>query len=190
MFTAADKGPDKPLPGCQTPHPSQGSVQPRLKISLRKARKSQVSAPEKAQARSGKGSRSRWVLNGATASMLRRHSAAQPRGQRSPPLSNQMQRVCTQQDWSGKTEAEAPILWPPDAKSRLIRKDPDAGKDGREEEEGTTEDEMVEWHHWLNGYEFEAMQGDSVGQRSLVSCSSCGHKVLYTLRDWTITTRV
>ena len=84
MFTAADKGPDKPLPGCQTPHPSQGSVQPRLKISLRKARKFQVSAPEKAQARRGKGSRSKRVLNGATAAALRRCSAAQPHGQRSP----------------------------------------------------------------------------------------------------------
>ena len=46
-------------------------------------------------------------------------------------------------------EAEAPILWPPDAKNRLIRKDPDAGKDRRQEEKGTTEDEMVGWHHWL-----------------------------------------
>ena len=49
-------------------------------------------------------------------------------------------------------EAEAPILWPPDVKSWLIRKDPDAGKDWRQEEKGTTEDEMVGWHHWLNGH--------------------------------------
>ena len=48
-------------------------------------------------------------------------------------------------------EAETPILWPPDEKSCLIGKDPDAGKDWRWEEKGTTEDEMVEWHHWLNG---------------------------------------
>ena len=47
-------------------------------------------------------------------------------------------------------EAETPILWPPDVKSWLIGKDPDAGKDWRQEEKGTTEDEMVEWHHWLN----------------------------------------
>ena len=47
-------------------------------------------------------------------------------------------------------EAEAPILWPPDVKSWLIGKDPDAGKDWRQEEKGTTEDEMVGWHHWLN----------------------------------------
>ena len=51
----------------------------------------------------------------------------------------------------GRTNAEAPILWPPDAKSRLIGKDPDAGKDCRQEEKGETEDEMVGWHHWLNG---------------------------------------
>ena len=51
-------------------------------------------------------------------------------------------------------EAETPILWPPDTKSWLIWKDPDAGKDWREEEKGTTEDEMVEWHHPLNGHEF------------------------------------
>ena len=52
-------------------------------------------------------------------------------------------------------EAEAPILWPPDAKSWLIWKDTDAGKDWEEEEKGTTEDEMVGWHHQLNGHEFE-----------------------------------
>ena len=50
-------------------------------------------------------------------------------------------------------EAEAPILWPPDAKSWLIWKDPDIGKDWRQEEKGTTEDEMVRWRHWLNGHE-------------------------------------
>ena len=52
-------------------------------------------------------------------------------------------------------EAETPILWPPDAKNRLIGKDPDAGKDWKQEEKGTTEDEMVGWHHWLNGHEFK-----------------------------------
>ena len=57
----------------------------------------------------------------------------------------------------GRTDAEAetPILWPPDAKNWLIWKDPDAGKDWRHEEKGTTEDEMVGWHHQLNGHEFE-----------------------------------
>ena len=52
-------------------------------------------------------------------------------------------------------EAETPVLWPPDAESRLIGKDPDAGKDWRQEEKGTTEDRMIGWHHWLNGHEFE-----------------------------------
>jgi len=57
----------------------------------------------------------------------------------------------------GRTDAEAetPILWPPDAKNWLIGKDSDAGKDWRQEEKGTTEDEMIGWHHWLNGHEFE-----------------------------------
>ena len=52
-------------------------------------------------------------------------------------------------------EAEAPILWPPDAKSWLTEKDPDAGKDWEQEEKGMTEDEMVVWHHWQDGHEFE-----------------------------------
>ena len=55
-------------------------------------------------------------------------------------------------------EAEAPIIWPPDAKGQLIGKDPDAGKDWRQEEKGTTEDEMVGWHHRLNEHEFEQTQ--------------------------------
>ena len=53
------------------------------------------------------------------------------------------------------TEAEAPVLWPPHAKSRLTGKDPDAGRDWGQEEKGMTEDEMAEWHHRLNGHEFE-----------------------------------
>ena len=59
-------------------------------------------------------------------------------------------------DWFiGNTEAETPILWPPDARNWLIGKDPDAGKDWRPEEKGTTEDDMVGWHHQCNGHEFE-----------------------------------
>ena len=54
-------------------------------------------------------------------------------------------------------EAEAPILWPPDSKSRLLRKDPDAGRDWGQEEKETTKDEMVGWHHWLNGREFDRL---------------------------------
>ena len=64
-------------------------------------------------------------------------------------------------------EAETPILWPPDAKSQLIGKDPDAEKDWGQEEKGMMEDEMVGWHHWLNGHDFEQTQGDSEGQGSL-----------------------
>ena len=67
-------------------------------------------------------------------------------------------------------EAEAPILWPPDAKSQLIGKHPGAGKE-RRQEEGTTEDETVGWHHPVNGHEFEPTLGDSEGQGSLVCCS-------------------
>jgi len=63
------------------------------------------------------------------------------------------------QSWMfiGRTDAEAetPVLWPPDAKHWLIEKDPDAGKDWRREEKGMTEDQMVGWHHRLNGHEFE-----------------------------------
>ena len=82
----------------------------------------------------------------------------------------------------GRTDAEAPIFWPSDAKSWLTGKDTDAGKDWGQEEKGITEDEMVEWHHildvnvgWLNGREFKQTQGDSEGQGSLVCCSSWGH---------------
>ena len=73
-------------------------------------------------------------------------------------------------------EAEALILWPPDAKSWLIGKDPDAGKDWRQEEKGMTEDEMVGWHHRLDGHEFEQALGDGEEQGSLACCSPWGHK--------------
>ena len=73
-------------------------------------------------------------------------------------------------------EAEIPILWTPDAKSWLIGKDPDAGKDWRQEEKGMTEDEMVRWHHWLKGHEFKQAPRVGVGQGSLVCCSSWGCK--------------
>ena len=78
----------------------------------------------------------------------------------------------------GKTEAEveAPILWPPDSKSWLIGKDLDAGKDRRQEEKGTTEDEMAGRHHSLSGQEFEQALGDGEGQGSLVCCSSWSHR--------------
>ena len=73
-------------------------------------------------------------------------------------------------------EAEAPILWPPDGKNWFIGKDPDARKDWRQEEKGTTEDEMVGWHHQLEGHEFEQAPGVGDGQGSLACCSSWGHK--------------
>ena len=75
-----------------------------------------------------------------------------------------------------RLDAEAPILWPPDVKHWLIGKDADAGKDWGQEEKGVTEDEMVGWHHQLNGYEFEQTLGDSEGQASLECCSPWGHK--------------
>ena len=76
----------------------------------------------------------------------------------------------------GRTDAEAetPILWPPDAKSRLIGKDPDVGKDCGQEEKGMTEDEMVGWHHRHNGHEFEQALGIGDGQGSLACCSPWG----------------
>ena len=68
----------------------------------------------------------------------------------------------------GRTDAEAPILWTHDVKNRLFGKDPDAGKDRRSEEKGITEDEMVGWHHRLNGHESEQTPGDSRRQKRLV----------------------
>ena len=70
------------------------------------------------------------------------------------------------------------ILLPPDAKSQLIGKDPDVGKDWGQKEKGVTEDEMVGWHHRLNGHEFEQTPGDSEGQGSLACCSPWGCKQL------------
>ena len=82
--------------------------------------------------------------------------------------------------WSSST-------WPPDANSQLIGKDPDAGKDWRQKK-GTTEDEMIGWHHRLNGPEFEQALGDGEGQGSLVCCSPWGvTKSRTQLRDWTKT---
>ena len=84
-------------------------------------------------------------------------------------------------------EAETPILWLPDVNNWLIGKAPDAGKDWRQEEKGTTEDEMVGWHHRLYGHEFEQVLGVGDGQGGLVCCSSWGHKELDTTErlNWT-----
>ena len=82
-------------------------------------------------------------------------------------------------------EAEAPILWPPDGKSQLIGRHLDARKDWRQEKKGTTEDEMVGWHHWLDGHEFEQDPGVGEGQGSLEWGSLWGHKET-RLSDWTM----
>ena len=70
----------------------------------------------------------------------------------------------------GTTDAEAPVVWPRDTKSRLIKKDPDAGKDWRQEGKGMTNNKMVGWHHQLTGHEFEQALGNDEGQGSLVCC--------------------
>ena len=77
---------------------------------------------------------------------------------------------------STNAERETPILWPPDEKNWLIRKDPDAGKDWRQEEKGATEDEMVGWHHQLDGPKFGQALGVGDGQESLVCCSPWDRK--------------
>ena len=80
-------------------------------------------------------------------------------------------------------EAEMPVLWPPDVKDWLIGKDPDVGKDWRQEEKGTTEDEMVGWHHRLSGHEFEQAPWAGDGQGRLLRCSPCGRKEL-GMTEW------
>ena len=84
-------------------------------------------------------------------------------------------------------EAETPILWPPHAKSWLIGKDSDAGRDWGQEEKGTTEDEMAGWHDWLNTHEFGWTPGVGDGQRGLECCDSWGHKESDTTErlNWT-----
>ena len=75
-------------------------------------------------------------------------------------------------------DAEALILWPPEAKNWLIWKDPDAGKNWGQEKKGPTEHEMVEWLHWFNAYEFEQTAEDGEGRGSLMCHSSWGGKEL------------
>ena len=82
--------------------------------------------------------------------------------------------------WKIDVEAETPILWPPDATYWLVRKDPDAGKDWRQKKKAMTEDEMVGWHNWLNGHEFEQTLGDSERQGSPGCCSLWGLEELDT----------
>ena len=84
-------------------------------------------------------------------------------------------------------DAETPVLWPPHAKSWLIGKDPDAGRDWGQEEKGMTEDEMAGWHHRLDGHEFEWTPGVGDGQGGLACCNSWGHEELDTIErlNWT-----
>ena len=100
----------------------------------------------------------------------------------SPLDCKEMQPVHPKVDQSwvffGRTDAEAetPIVWPPHAKSWLIGKDPDAGRDWGQEDKGTAEDEMAGWHHRLDGHVFEQIPGVCDGQRGLVCCDSWGRK--------------
>ena len=111
----------------------------------------------------------------------------------SPLDCKEIQPVCPKANQSlvfiGRTdgEAETPVLLPPDMKSWLSEKDPDAGKDWGQEEKETTEDEMVGWHHWLNGHEFEWTPGAGDGQGGLACCSSRGRKESDTTEqlNWT-----
>ena len=111
---------------------------------------------------------------------------------KSPLDWKEIQPVHPKRDWSwvfiGRTdvEAETPILWPP-VKSWLFWKDPDAGKDWRQEEKGTTEDEMVGWHHRLNGYGFGWTPGVGDGQGGLACCGLWGRKESDTIEqlNWT-----
>ena len=92
-------------------------------------------------------------------------------------------------DFFGRNDpkAENPVLWPPHAKSWLTGKDSDAGRDCRQEEKGTTENEMAGWHHWLDGCGFRWTPGVGDGQGGLASCDSWGHKESDTTErlNWT-----
>ena len=111
----------------------------------------------------------------------------------SPLDCKEIQPVHSKRDQSlmfiGRNDAKAEtlILWPPHAKSWLIGKDPDAGRDWGQEEKGTTEDEMAGWHHQLNGHEFEWTPGVGDGQGSLACCNSWGCKESDTTEwlNWT-----
>ena len=108
----------------------------------------------------------------------------------------EVQPVHSKGDWSwvfiGKTdvEAETLILWPPDAKSWLIWKHPDGGKDLGQEENRTTEDEMVGWYHWLDGHGFGRPLGVDDGHRGLACCGSWGRKELHTTERLNLLTSI
>ena len=104
-----------------------------------------------------------------------------------PRTSNQSMLKEVSPDWRTYAEAETPILWPPDVKSWLIGKDPDAGKDWGQKDKGTTEDEMVGWHHRLNGHGFGWTPGVGDGKGGLACCGSWGRKKSDTTErlNWT-----
>ena len=104
--------------------------------------------------------------------------------QRDKPVNPKGNQSCI---FIGRTdsEAESPIPWPPDAKNWFTGKDPDAGNGWRQKEKGTTMDEMVGWHHRLNGHEFEQALGVGDGQGSLECCSHGITQSRAWLRDWT-----
>ena len=99
--------------------------------------------------------------------------------------SNQLilKEINSEYSLEGLTEAEVPVVWPPNGKSQLIGKDLDARKDSRQEEKGTREDEMVGWHHQFDGHELGQTLGDGEGQRSLECCSPCLEWWLY---EWNV----
>ena len=109
----------------------------------------------------------------------------------SPLDCKEIQQVYPKWDQSwvfiGMTDVEVETLWPPHAKSWLIGKDSDAGRDWGQEEKGTTEDEMAGWHHWLDGSKFEWTPGDGDGQGGLACCDSWGCKESDTTEwlNWT-----
>ena len=86
---------------------------------------------------------------------------------------------------STEVETDGPILWPSDTKTQFTEEDPDAGKDWRQEEKGTTDHKMVEWHHQLSEHEFQQTPGKSEGQGSLACCSLWGRRVQTGLSNWT-----
>ena len=104
------------------------------------------------------------------------------------PISQSYRKLVLNIDWKDWCWSWNSSIWPPDVKNWLIGKDPDAGKDWRREEKGTTEDEMVGWHQWLSGYEFGWTPGVGDGQGGLVCCSPCGRKESDTTEwlNWTV----
>ena len=118
-----------------------------------------------------------WNLKYNTNKLFKKHTHRQ----RKQTYVFQRKSVLNIHSWRTDAEAEAPILWPLDVKNWLIGKDPDAGKDWRQEEKGVTEDGMVGWHHQLDGHEFEQAPGAGDGQGSLACCSPWGRRVGH---DW------